>query len=235
MLFLRAVLFYIGYWLSIGFYGVLSFPILLVPRPTAKKIMVSWNAFVLFWLKICCGVQATIQGNVQALPDNCIIVANHQSPWETFFLQQRLFPLSTILKKELLNIPFFGWGLRIMDPIAIDRSHPVQALKQIKKRSLKLLAENKRFIIFPEGTRMPVSELGLYKRSAADIAREAKVPLIPIAHNGGHFWLNKKIIKRPGTIQVCIGEPIMVGEGNTKKVMEEIQQWTQQKLDEMNQ
>ena len=234
MLFFRAAIFYLGYWLFILVYGVLSFPMLMIPRPTAARIMVSWNGFILFWLKLCCGVGVKVEGSQSPLPDACVIVANHQSPWETFFFQLRFFPLSTILKKELLNLPFFGWGLRVMDPIAIDRSHPVQALKQIKKVSLERLKNNKRIIIFPEGTRMPADQLGTYKRSAADIAQEAGVPLIPVAHNAGKFWLNKKIIKIPGTIQVFIGEPLDVAGKNTKQVMEEIQAWTQQHIATMN-
>ena len=233
MAFLRAGVFYLGYWFLIVIYGLLSFPLLLLPRPLASRVMVSWNGSILCWLRLCCGVTTELKGNTEPLPDSCVIIANHQSPWETFFFQRHFFPLLTILKKELLNLPFFGWGLRVMDPIAINRSTPVQALKQIKTMSLQRLKGNKRLIIFPEGTRMPADQLGVYKRSAADIAKEAGVPLIPIAHNGGHYWLNKKIIKLPGTIEVVVGEPIDMSDKNTKKTMEEVQLWTQQQLDQM--
>ena len=231
MPFLRAAVFYLGYWFFIFIYGLLSFPMLLIPRRIASRIMVSWNGFILFWLQICCGVKAELVGNAKPLPHACVIIANHQSPWETFFFQWHFSPLLTILKKELLHIPFFGWGLRIMDPIAIDRSHPVKALKQIRTISLQRLKDNKRIIIFPEGTRMPTDQLGIYKRSAADIAKEAGVPLIPVAHNGGKYWLNKKVIKIPGTIQVIVGDPIDMTDKNTKKAMEEVQLWTRQQLD----
>ena len=231
---LRSLVFSLGYWLSIVFYGLLSLPLLLLPRAFAAKIIISWNQCVLSWLRITCGVKTSISGlGLEAIPATCVIVANHQSPWETFFFQYHLYPLSTILKKELLRIPFFGWGLRIMDPIAIDRSTPVQALKQIKKISLARLANNRRIIIFPEGTRMPLGHIGTYKRSAADIAKEAGVPLIPIAHTAGQHWLNKHLLKKPGKIKVHIGEAIDMTDKNTKEVMQAIEAWTKKTLAEV--
>jgi 1-acyl-sn-glycerol-3-phosphate acyltransferase len=232
MLFIRAGLFYSGYWLSIIVYGLLSFPLLLLPQAFASRIMVSWNSFVLFWLRVSCNIKVKIQGN-RELPKACVIVANHQSPWETFFFQHYFFPLSVILKKELLRIPFFGWGLRIMDPVAIDRATPMQALKQIRKSSVERLGQGKKIIMFPEGTRMPINQLGDYKRSAADIAQQAKVPLIPIAHNGGKYWLNKKMLKLPGTIQIVIGPAIDLTDKDSKQVMQEVHAWTQTQLDAM--
>ena len=223
-------MFYLGYWLSTLLYGLLSLPLMLFPQQLAANIIITWNEFILWWLKVTCNITVKVSGNTIALTEPCVIVANHQSPWETFFFQRRFFPLSTILKKELLNIPFFGWGWRLLQPMAINRSQPVQALKQIQKMSLERLSSGKNVLIFPEGTRMPIDTIGTYKRSAADIAKQAGVPLIPIAHNSGAHWLNKKIIKLPGVIHVIIGDPVIVGEKNTKALMQEIQQWTEQQL-----
>ncbi len=77
---------------------------------------------------------------------------------------------------------------------------------------------------------MPPGKLGNYKRSSADIAKIASAPLVPIAHNGGEYWLNKSLLKRPGVVQVVVGHPIIVGDKNTKMLMEEIKAWTQQQL-----
>jgi 1-acyl-sn-glycerol-3-phosphate acyltransferase len=226
----RAIIFYIGYWLFTIVYGLLALPLLILPRSFASTVMISWNGLILFWLRVCCGVKVCIHGDLKKIPKACVIVANHQSPWETFFLQRKLFPLSTILKKELLRLPFFGWGLRLMDPIAIDRSNPVQALKQIKKISHERLQKNKKIMIFPEGTRLPPGKVGAYKRSAADIAKEAGVPLIPIAHNAGEHWLDKDIIKKPGVIQLYVGDSVDMSDKNTKEAMQDIENWTQQQL-----
>ncbi|MEO0442979.1 MAG: lysophospholipid acyltransferase family protein [Pseudomonadota bacterium] len=228
MLLIKAIVFYLGYWSSTILYGLLSLPLLALPPHYGAKVMLSWNDFIIWWLKITCNVRINITGNTQFPSGASVIVANHQSPWETFFFQRYFSPLTTILKKELLNIPFFGWGLRLMDPMAIDRSQPFQSLKQIQEMSLQRLALGKNVLIFPEGTRMPVDQLGEYKRSAADIAKQAGVPIIPIAHNSGTHWLNKKLIKLPGVIQVVIGEPIFIEQQSTKVVIKSIQQWTEQ-------
>lgn len=118
-------------------------------------------------------------------------------------------------------------------PIGIDRSQPTQAIKQIKALGLARLKAGRNILIFPEGTRMPADQLGNYMRSAADVAKQAKVPLVPVVHNAGHYWFNKKLVKKPGVVQVVIGEPIDMSDKNTKAVMQEIQQWTQEQLDLM--
>lgn len=222
--FLRSLLFYCGYAPLTIFYGVLSVPLLLLPRPLAQRIMVTWNSLALWWLRLTCGVRYRITG-AGKVPKNCVIASNHQSPWETIFIQHYFFPVVSVLKKELLNIPFFGWGLRVMGPIAIDRNKPAQAVKQIKQQGKARLESGYSVMIFPEGTRMPIGQVGEFKRSAADIAKSAGVPLLPVYQNSGYFWPNKQFIKIPGTIDVIIGEPIDLSEANTKAVMAEVQVW----------
>ncbi|ODS24163.1 acyl-phosphate glycerol 3-phosphate acyltransferase [Candidatus Endobugula sertula] len=230
MLFIRSALFYLGYFISLFIIGLMSLPLLLMPKKIAAPVILLWSRFVVFWLKICCGIHYHINGNINQLPSPCVVIANHQSPWETIFLQLYLYPLTTVLKQELLHIPFFGWGLRILNPIAINRSHPVQALKQIKKISVERLQKGDRVLIFPEGTRQPVGQLGNFARSGADIAKTADVPIVVIAQDAGNYWHNKKFLKTPGTIQLTIREPFTVNAENTKEVMQDIQAWIQTTL-----
>lgn len=219
---LRSYIFYIGYIISLMIIGVASIFLLLLPTKIAAPIVLLWNRFVLFWLAVCCGVRHTITGNTKTLPTPCVIIANHQSPWETIFLQLHFYPLTTVLKRELLRIPFFGWGMRILRPIAIDRGNPIQALKQIKKVGVERLNEGQNVLIFPEGTRQPVEQLGNFARSGADIAKAAGVPIIVVAQDGGHYWHNKKIVKTPGVVNVTISDAIDVGDKNTKEIMQDI-------------
>jgi len=230
MLFFRSLLFYFCYAPLTIFFGTLSLLLLLLPTKFGQSVIVYWNASALFLLRWCCNIQYEVTGFTKALDSPCIIIANHQSPWETLFLQWYFRPISAVLKKQLLSIPFFGWGLKVTQPIAIDRDNPIQAIKQIKSDGVARLQAGNHMLIFPEGTRMSPSELGSYKRSSADIAKLAGVPLVPIAHNGGEHWLNKRILKRPGIIQVVIGEPINIGDKNTKILMQEIKIWTQEQL-----
>ncbi len=225
MLFTRSTLFYIGYSISLIIIGVLSIILLLLPQKMAVPVVLCWNRFVLLWLKICCGISLHIEGDLKKIPTPCVVVANHQSPLETIFLQLYFTPLTTVLKKELLSIPFFGWGMRVLKPIAIDRANPVQALKQIKKVGVERLQAGQNVLIFPEGTRQPVTALGNFTRSGADIAKAAGVPLVVVAHNAGHYWPNKKCIKYPGVVNIIVRDAITLDNANTKEAMQAVKHW----------
>lgn len=227
---IRSTFFYFGYFLSLVIFGVLSLPLMALPHRMAAPVMVTWNRLVIVWLKLTCGIHYRIEGDFASLPQPCVIIANHQSPLETIFLQIHLYPLTTVLKRELLKIPFFGWGLRILKPIAIDRSNPVQALKQIKKIGIERLKEGHNVLIFPEGTRQPVDALGSFARSGADIAKAAGVPLVTIAHDSGKFWRNKQLLKHSGTVNIVIADPVEIQDTSTKEVMSQARTWVQEQL-----
>ncbi len=227
---IRSSLFYLGYSITLMLVGILSLPLMLLPTHIAAPIILLWNRFVLFWLAVCCGITYQVKGDINNLPKPCVVIANHQSPWETIFLQLQFYPLTTVLKKELLSIPFFGWGMKILKPIAIDRSNPMQALKQIKKTGVERLTSQQSVLIFPEGTRQPVNALGNFARSGADIAKAANVPIVVIAHDAGHYWKNKQFLKTPGVVNVTIQAPISIGDKTTKDVMQEAKQWIDEAL-----
>jgi 1-acyl-sn-glycerol-3-phosphate acyltransferase len=233
MLIFRSLLFYSLYAPLTVFFGSLSLVLIMLPKKFSHALIIHWNASALFLLRWCCNIRYEVTGFTEALDSPCIIVSNHQSPWETLFLQWYFKPVSAVLKKQLLSIPFFGWGLKVTQPIAIDRENPIQAIKKIKSDGVARLKVGNNILIFPEGTRMPPGKLGNYKRSSADIAKIASARLVPIAHNGGEYWLNKSLLKRPGVVRVVIGCPIIVGDQNTKQLMEEIKAWTQHQLAEM--
>ncbi len=234
MLKLRSLIFAIGYNLSsalIGFIAVIIWPIF--PYSWRWRIVTCWNRFVMLWIRVCCGVRFEIIGNKHADKFPCVVMAKHQSTWETMFLQYYFGPVSTILKKELFRIPFFGWGLASLRPIAIDRSSPVQALKEIKKIGLHRLQQGNNLLVFPEGTRTPVGQIGNYARSGADIAITAGVPIIAVAHNGGECWPHKNFLKYPGTIRVVISEPFATEGKDRKQLTEEVKNWIEGEIAKM--
>ncbi len=232
LIFIRSSIFYIGYCVSLFLIGIISLFLLLLPLKIAAPIVISWNHFILAWLKLCCGIDYKVSGNINNYPQPCVILANHQSFWETIFLQIQFYPLTTVLKRELLRIPFFGWGMRVLRPIAIDRGSPVQALKQIKKTGVERLQSGQNVLIFPEGTRQPVDQLGTFARSGADIAKAANVPIIIVSHDAGRYWRNKEMLKYPGTINITISEPIDIADKNTKQVMQEVKQWIEKETEQ---
>ncbi|MDQ2076814.1 1-acyl-sn-glycerol-3-phosphate acyltransferase [Marinimicrobium sp. ABcell2] len=231
LLYLRTTLFNIGYYGSGIVVGGLSPLIwLLLPFRARYWLLNRWNVFVMAWLRLCCGVRIRVIGERHRDLEPCVVMAKHQSTWETLYLQYYFAPISPILKKELLSIPFFGWGLASLRPIAIDRSNPIQALKDVKAKSLLRLKQGCNVLIFPEGTRTAPGSVGTYARSGADIACKANTAIIPVAHNGAECWPHKHYLKYPGTITLVIGEPISTEGRNRKDLTIEVQEWIETTL-----
>ena len=234
MLTLRSLVFSIGYNITsaiAGLIAVIIWPIF--PYSWRWRIVTCWNRFVMFWIWLCCGIRFEVTGNKHADKFPCVIMAKHQSTWETMFLQYYFGPVSTILKKELFRIPFFGWGFASLRPIAIGRSNPIQALKEIKRIGLRRLAQGNNLMIFPEGTRTPVGHVGNYARSGADIAISAGVPVIAVAHNAGECWPHKHFLKYPGTIRVVISDPIETAGKDRKQLTEDVKNWIEAEIAKM--
>lgn len=231
---LRSALFYGGYslltvWFSVT--GVLF--CLWLPYRIRIVYLGWWNFATLRWLTFTCGVRYEVRGREHLPAGPCVILAKHQSQWETYFLQVLKRPIVTVLKRELLNVPFFGWGLRMLEPIAIERSNPKQALKRIMDEGQRRLAEGRSVMIFPEGTRTPVGQAGNYARSGATLACKAGVAIVPVAHNAGQCWPAKKFVKYPGLVQVVIGAPIDTTGKDGRELTETVKNWIEGELEKM--
>ncbi len=226
MNFIRSLLFNIVYaTLTVTVGTLVTIGALFLPLPTVQKGLNVWLFSTVHAVRLICGLRIHQIGQRPQGDQNFVVMSKHQSAWETFYLQLVFKPLSTILKRELLRIPFFGWGLRLTEPVAIDRSNPLKALKQVKEQGIARLAKGRNLLVFPEGTRVAPGNQQKYARSGADIAIAAGVPVVPVAHNAGHCWINKKFTKQPGTITVVIGEPI-ASEGKTsRQLTEEVHAW----------
>ncbi len=220
MVMLRAAAFYAGYTLATVVWGSLGtlFGWLLPYRLRFKVIVGCWTGFCLWWLKLTCGIRHQVAG-LEHLPDRpCIVLCRHESTWETLFLQQLFSPQATIIKKELLHIPFFGWAYRTLRPIAIDRRQQRQALRTLIDEGRQRLAASVWVLLFPEGTRMPAGKLGRLQSGGAALAAATGAPVLVVVHNAGSYWPAHAFRKRPGTIQVLIGEPVETGQLATKEI-----------------
>lgn len=232
---LRSALFYAGYSVSTVLYGSCTVFLWAFPPLFRHRILISWCWFIIHWLRLTCGVRFKVVGAAH-LPRSRnpkVILSKHQSAWETLMLQVLCWPCSTILKKELLNIPFFGWGMRCLQPIAIDRSNPREALKQVKLQGIARLRDNLNLLLFPEGTRMAPGERGKYARSGADIAINAGVDIIPIAVNAGHCWPIKDWRRYPGLVTVVVGEPIVTEGRTSRDLTEQVEHWIETELEKI--
>ena len=233
MIFLRSFIFYIGYLGS----GLLASFLACVLGPFLSlnnrlKFFSLWPKFANWFLYITCNIKLTVVGEEHIPTQPCVIVSNHQGQWETFSMQYLFHPLCTLLKRELLYIPLWGWAMSLLRPIAINRSKPKQAILQTLDEGSKRLQEGLFVLLFPEGTRVEAGKVGHYARSSFELAKRNNVKVLPICHNSGDCWPAHKFIKRPGTIKLFIGEPIKVVD--SKKSAEEVRTWTEKNLNLSN-
>ena len=232
--FLRSTFFYLGYYIVTIFTSLLIiilFPLL--PEKGRYYFSFSWCSFILGWLRICCGVRYKIDGKKILPSDPHVIIANHQSEWETILFYKLVFPVSPILKQELLRIPFWGWAMKLQKPIAIDRSNPREASKSLMIQGVARLKEGRRVFVFPEGTRSKYGSVKRFSRGGAKLAIAAQVPVVPIAHNAGYCWPPKKYIKRSGLITVVIGESIPIENMEASPLTDEVEEWIRTTVDEI--
>ena len=179
------------------------------PFRVANAITIGWCRFFVWASTTIGGVGCRVQG-LDNVPDRpCVFFAKHQSAWETLAFESLLPDYVWILKREALWIPFFGWGLSALKPIAIDRRARGQAVRQIVAQGTARLAEGLSVMIFPEGTRVPAGQTRRFGMGGAVLAVAGGVQVVPIAHNAGSFWPGRRLLlARPGVIDVVIGPPI---------------------------
>ncbi len=203
----------------------ITFFLLAVPFPLRFRLVANWARFNLWWLGITCRIKAEVQGLEHIADRPAIIMCKHQSAWETLMIQLLFPPQVWLLKRELLRIPIYGWGLATMKPIAIDRSLGLRALRQLVRQGRERLDSGLWVVVFPEGTRLPPGARQKYHPGGALLAEKSGYPVIPIAHNAGYLWPRNSFLKRPGTIQMVIGQPIQSKGKKSAQILRETEDW----------
>jgi 1-acyl-sn-glycerol-3-phosphate acyltransferase len=167
----------------------------------------------------------------QGAKDPAVLLVKHQSTWETFVMPTLMpHPLAYVFKKELLQVPFFGWAMARMDMIHIDRGQRSQAFAKVVTQGTRLMSEGVWVIMFPEGTRIPRGQVGQYKTGGTRLAIEAGVPVIPIAVTSAKCWPTKAFIKKPGVVDISIGKPIASVGREPEELMQEVQTWIEAEM-----
>jgi 1-acyl-sn-glycerol-3-phosphate acyltransferase len=208
MVFLRSLIFLLLQILITPLFtllALLSFPFHPITR---YRIISGWALSVLWLLRVLCGIRMEVRGAENIPKEPCVVLCKHQSAWETIALQKVFPPQVWVLKRELLWLPFFGWGLAMTSPIAIKRSEGREAMKQLLKQGKERLALGFCVVIFPEGTRIPYGQRGKYKIGGALLGAHCAAPVVPVAHNAGKLWGKNSFLKYPGVITMSIGTPI---------------------------
>ncbi len=230
MLFLRSTLFFLGQLVTAPIFTLIAF-LALPLNPVTRNVLISgWARSMIWWLRITCNIRHEVTG-LENLPDTpSIILAKHQSAWETLAFQA-IFPTQVyVLKRELLWIPIFGWGLAMSSPIAIDRSAGREALKKLVANGTARLKKGLWVVIFPEGTRIAPGEKGKYQIGGTWLAAHTQTPVVPVAHNAGRYWAKNSFIKKPGVIQLHIGKPIQSAGLKADALSHQVEAWIESEM-----
>ncbi len=201
-LWLRSLLFNVGWYVGTAAIAIVGLPLLLAPRRAVVAWADVWIVFCLWWLRVTCRIDHRVLG-LENRPDGPVILAcKHQSSWETLAFH-RLFPhAATVLKRELVFIPVVGWAMARAGNIAVERGDGAKALRSLLRQAKATVAEGRSILIYPEGTRTPVGSSKPYHAGIAAVYRQLGIPVVPVALNSGLFWGRRKFIKRPGLIEV---------------------------------
>ena len=234
MLFIRSLFFYIFFISSIVLVSLLiNILYLFASTKTLQNICKYWITLNNKALTLLCNINYEVSGYKHIPKEPCIVIANHQGPWESFFVQTLKIHSISINKKRLTIIPYFGRGLAALKPIRINRETKLSSLKKVVSKSVNRLKNGSSVIIFPEGTRNS-ADYGPSKFSAsfARVGMISGAPIVPVCHNSGKFWINKTFTKNPGTIKVKIGKPFFIK--NEKLDVPEIEKWFRKNYKALN-
>ncbi len=211
--------------------ALLTFPL---PALTRYRIITVWTRCVMWAARVICGIRYRVIGAEHIPGEPCIILAKHQSAWETMAFQLIFPPQVWVLKRELLRVPFFGWGLAMLSPIAIDRSLRRAALQQLVEQGRQRLAAGFCIVIFPEGTRIAPGQRGNYRPGGARLAAQTGTAVLPVAHNAGLLWRRNAFLKYPGLITVSIGAPIRPDGIDAEALAKRVEDWIEHEMTQLD-
>ncbi len=225
MILLRSTLFALILVIVTPPYALFGFLTFFLPPALRHRIIASWARVVMFFVWHVLGIRYRVIGRENLPQQPAVVLSKHQSAWETMALQQIFLQTSFVLKRELLRLPFFGWGLAQMQMIAIDRAAGRDALDQVVEQGRQRLSDGYSVIVFPEGTRVPVGQARRYKLGGAYLAAKTGTAIVPIAHNAGEFWRRNAFFKRPGEVTVSIGPLIHTQGRDPAAINREAEAW----------
>jgi len=230
MIYVRSTAFFVLGTLNTIFYGLFTVPLAILWHDVGYEAARSWGWRILWLAKYVCGIDYQVRGlqNIPAHPT--IIMAKHQSAWETVGILCHLPRGVWIIKRELVWVPIIGWVLAGLKSIAINRKSGRSARDQILEQGRQRLARGYCVLIFPEGTRVAPGERRKYGLGGALLATGTGVPVLPIAHNAGECWRRNAFLKYPGMVTMSIGPTISTVGKDATTVTAEVEAWIEAEM-----
>jgi 1-acyl-sn-glycerol-3-phosphate acyltransferase len=221
----RSTLFWICFLPMTVLLAALLSLLFFMPLSVRIGVVQLWIAWSLFCLRLLCGLSYEVSG-LENIPQQAFIVmSKHSSTWETIAIQRFFRPMIWVVKRELTWIPFFGWALKSMDAIALNRGTGRKAINHLVSESRRHMDSGRILMLFPEGTRVPPGQKKPFKIGGAIVSQQTGYAVLPIAHNAGEYWPRHSWIKWPGRIRMVIGEPIEPGDKTPERIIEEVSEW----------
>lgn len=228
---LRSALFLLFQVVTVVPYGLLCLLMAPLPLHWRYRITVGWPRLVLWAARVICGIRWQVLGWDHLPKGPAILLSKHQSTWETFYFVANMpRELCFVFKRELLWIPFFGWGIGLLKMIHIDRSQGRDAFESVVAQGQRKLDEGRWIIMFPEGTRIPRGQTGKYKSGGSRLAVRTRAPVVPIAVSSGACWPKRPWVKQAGLVTVSIGPPIATQGRSAEDVNLEVEQWIETEM-----
>jgi 1-acyl-sn-glycerol-3-phosphate acyltransferase len=212
------------YWALVTLAGPFS-------RLTRYRVIIGWNRIALWLIRRLLGIEHEVRGLENVPREPCVILSKHQSAWETIAYSTIFPPHVYVIKRELLWIPFLGWGLGLMSPIAINRAQRKEAMQRLIELGGKRLKQGFSIMVYPEGTRVAVGRRGVYKPGGAVIAVNNGAKVLPVAHNAGLLWPRNSFLKHPGKVTVVIGPAIDAAGLTPEQVMRRVEDWIEGEME----
>jgi 1-acyl-sn-glycerol-3-phosphate acyltransferase len=204
-----------------------------LPRVPRWKVIAGWPRFATWLARHVLGIEYEVIGRENIPREPCIILSKHQSAWETLAFPGIFPPHVYVLKRELLWLPFFGWGLALFSPIAINRADRKRAMRRTIELGRERLAQGLSIMIYPEGTRIPVGKRGTYRRGGATLAVNTGARVLPVAHNAGVVWPRNSFRKFPGKVTVKIGSVIASEGQSPDHLMHKVEDWIEGEVEQL--
>ena len=227
----RAALYLLYCFVTVVPFALLALPLWLTPPLMRFRVLRWWPRLATHAARWILGVRWQVKGMENLPKHGAILMPKHQSTWETYFLCGFLDPYPVfVYKKELHWVPFFGWGIKSLAWVAIDRSKKAAAFEQVKAAGKTIVEGGRSVIMFPEGTRTKIGAQTAYKAGGTRLAAAIDAPIVPIAHNAGALWPRAAWLKKPGLITVSIGAPIAPAGQNPEVLLAQVQSWIEAEM-----
>jgi 1-acyl-sn-glycerol-3-phosphate acyltransferase len=211
MIWLRSCIFNTLFMTFTAFCSVIAMALLPFHPRFMRGFIRLWARSIIWLMRFVCGIRVRVTGLERIAPGAAIIASKHQSAFDTFDWPALLAQPSYVLKRELLDLPFWGRAARHTGAVPVDRDGGGAALRGMVRDAKRVLDEGRPLIIFPEGTRSSPGEKVPYQPGVAALVINSGVPCYPVATDSGRCWGRRAFRKMPGVISISVLPPLPSG------------------------